>query len=92
MHPSKQKGDEWIVSQWIPWKPGWMKINIDAAFQVEGNKGVPTCVLHEHICYFITAQAQWHVNGFGVCTSTMEAFACRVALKLATDHDNKFPG
>jgi ribonuclease HI len=70
--------------KWSLPKPGWVKINSDAAFQAAGNVGATACIIRDHQGAFRVAQARWYERSLDACM--MESLACRDGLELAKQH------
>lgn len=66
--------------RWRKPETGWVKLNSDAAFQLNDFSGAAACIIRDDQGQFMAAQAQWYDRILDVCT--MEAMACRDGLQL----------
>lgn len=77
---AKGSGVRGAQVEWCRLGPGWIKVNTNAAFQVNDYSGATVCIIRDHRGGFRVAQDR----GLDVCM--MEAMACRDGLLLAKQH------
>jgi len=60
---------------------GWVKCNVDGAFDVDQGQGATGVVLRDHTRTYKGGRARWHQHGLNALS--MEAEACRDGMILA---------
>lgn len=77
MHEPKHRDRVIPVQRWKPPDSGCMKINTDAAFNVDSRSGATACIIRYYQGVFQAAKALWYETGYDVCF--LVAMACRDA-------------
>lgn len=86
-HPLKPSPKATEVSRWCPPDTGWVKVNSDAAFQVQGKVGATAYVIRDHRGRFRGVKADWYERCLDACM--METLACCDGLRLARQHGGR---
>jgi ribonuclease HI len=77
---SRQKGAI-VIRKWNMPPVGWVKCNVDGAFDADQGQGATRVVLRDHTGTYKGGRAHWHQHGLNALS--MEAEACRDGMILA---------